>query len=67
MPPIFGRCRAPAASTPTRCARTFNMGIGMVVVVPAEAADVVTEAAGLPVHRIGTVVEQSAPERVVLR
>ncbi|HEX6491975.1 MAG TPA: AIR synthase-related protein [Candidatus Dormibacteraeota bacterium] len=47
--------------------RTFNMGIGMAVVVPEADAEAVSEAAGLPVYRIGRVVEQAAPERVVLR
>jgi phosphoribosylaminoimidazole (AIR) synthetase len=47
--------------------RTFNMGIGMVLVVPADQAGRVSAAAGLPVFEIGTVVEQSGPERVVLR
>jgi phosphoribosylaminoimidazole (AIR) synthetase len=47
--------------------RTFNMGIGMVVVVPESDAARVESVAGLPVHRIGRVVEQTGPERVVLR
>jgi phosphoribosylaminoimidazole (AIR) synthetase len=47
--------------------RTFNMGVGMVVVVPQEHADRVQMVAGLPVHRIGRVVELAGPERVVLR
>ena len=46
--------------------RTFNMGIGMVLIVPAEQAETVTGAAGMPVFHIGTVVEQSGAERVVL-
>lgn len=67
VPPIFEAIRAAGGVHPDEMWRTFNMGIGMAVVVPAEAAGEVTEAAGLPVRRIGTVVEQSAPERVVLR
>jgi phosphoribosylformylglycinamidine cyclo-ligase len=66
VPPIFEAIQRAGGVHPDEMWRTFNMGIGMVVVVPAEGADAVVEAAGLPVHRIGTVVEQSAPERVVL-
>ena len=47
--------------------RTFNMGIGMVVVVSQPDADRVAAVAGLEVHRIGRVVEVHGGERVVLR
>jgi phosphoribosylformylglycinamidine cyclo-ligase len=47
--------------------RTFNMGVGMVLVVPREAASTVTSAAGIPVWRIGEVVESAGGERVRLR
>lgn len=46
--------------------RTFNMGIGMVVVVPAGADDPGT-ADGMPVWRIGTVVPVSSGPRVILQ
>ncbi len=44
--------------------RTFNMGVGMVVAVPRAQADAVSSAAGIPVWRIGEVVESTAGERV---
>jgi phosphoribosylformylglycinamidine cyclo-ligase len=47
--------------------RTFNMGVGMVVVARAEHADVVSEAAGVPVRVIGRVLKASSGERVLLR
>jgi phosphoribosylformylglycinamidine cyclo-ligase len=47
--------------------RTFNMGVGMVVVAPAEHADIVSEAAGVPVRVIGRVLKASSGERVLLR
>jgi len=67
VPPLFGAIQKAGGVHPDEMWRTFNMGIGMVVVVPAEQAAEAGEAAGLPVHRIGRVVEQAAPERVVLR
>jgi hypothetical protein len=39
----------------------------MVLVVPPEHAGSVQMVAGMPVHRIGRVVAQTGPERVVLR
>jgi phosphoribosylformylglycinamidine cyclo-ligase len=67
VPPIFEAIRQVGSVHPDEMWRTFNMGIGMVVVVPEDDAARCAEAAGLPVHRIGRVVEQAAPERVVLR
>jgi phosphoribosylformylglycinamidine cyclo-ligase len=67
VPPIFEAIQRVGGVHPDEMWRTFNMGIGMVVVVPEADAARCTEAAGLPVHRIGRVVEQAAPERVVLR
>ena len=67
MPPIFPALQRAGGISPDEMWRTFNMGVGMVVVVPQEHADRVSMVAGLPVHRIGRVVEQSGPERVVLR
>jgi phosphoribosylformylglycinamidine cyclo-ligase len=65
--PIFEAIQRVGGVHPDEMWRTFNMGIGMVVVVPEADAQACTESAGLPVHRIGRVVEQTAPERVVLR
>jgi phosphoribosylformylglycinamidine cyclo-ligase len=44
--------------------RTFNMGVGMVIAIPRAQADAVTSAAGIPVWRIGEVVESTGGERV---
>jgi phosphoribosylformylglycinamidine cyclo-ligase len=46
--------------------RTFNMGVGMVVIVPPDVPEIAA-AAGVPVWRIGEVVPQSGPRRVILR
>ncbi len=67
VPAIFTALQSAGGISPDEMWRTFNMGIGMVVVVPESDAGRVEMAAGLPVHRIGRVVEQSGPERVVLR
>jgi phosphoribosylaminoimidazole (AIR) synthetase len=47
--------------------RTFNMGIGMVAVVPDETARAVTSLDGHAVHRIGRVVPARGAERVRLQ
>ncbi len=67
VPPLFTAIQDAGGVHPDEMWRTFNMGIGMVVVVPEPDAARVSAAAGLPVHRIGRVVEQAGPERVVLR
>jgi phosphoribosylformylglycinamidine cyclo-ligase len=49
--------------------RTFNMGIGMILVVPEESADVALRglrAAEQGAHVIGRVIASDTPERVVL-
>ena len=66
VPAIFTALQEVGGVHPDEIWRTFNMGVGMVAVVPAEQADTVTEAGGLPVWRVGTVVRRSGPERVVL-
>ncbi len=67
MPAIFPALQQVGGISPDEMWRTFNMGIGMVVVVPEEHAARVETVSGLPVYRIGRVVEQTGPERVVLR
>jgi phosphoribosylformylglycinamidine cyclo-ligase len=67
VPAIFPALQQVGGISPDEMWRTFNMGIGMVVVVPEEHASRVEMVSGLPVHRIGRVVEQTGPERVVLR
>ena len=67
VPGVFRAIQEAGGVHPDEMWRTFNMGVGMVVVVPASQAGAVAGAAGMRVWRVGTVVEQSSPERVVLR
>jgi phosphoribosylformylglycinamidine cyclo-ligase len=63
LPPVFGWLAGTADIAPAEMARTFNCGIGMVVVVAADAADAATRvltAAGETVHRIGEIVARPA-------
>jgi len=66
-PPIFSALQNAGGIHPEEMWRTFNMGIGMVVVVPADVAGAVTRAAGLDVLRIGRIVDGAGSERVLLR
>jgi phosphoribosylformylglycinamidine cyclo-ligase len=50
--------------------RTFNCGVGMIVVAAPEDADVVEAAlnkAGMPPIRLGAIVPQQGSERVTYR
>ena len=67
VPPIFTAIQEVGGVHPDEMWRTFNMGVGMAVVVPAEQGSSLSDVAGLPVFVIGRVVERSGPERVVLR
>jgi phosphoribosylformylglycinamidine cyclo-ligase len=67
VPAIFDAIENVGGVHPDEMWRTFNMGIGMVVIVPADQASAVTSAAGIDVLRIGRVITQSTSERVVLR
>ena len=61
LPPVFGWLAAEANLTPAEMARTFNCGIGMVVIAGAAAAEHVADVltgAGETVHRIGRIVER---------
>jgi len=58
QPRLMAFLQAQGNIEPQEMARTFNCGIGMVAVVPADQADTVAaelEAAGETVHRIGTI------------
>jgi phosphoribosylformylglycinamidine cyclo-ligase len=70
IPPIFRWLQSVGTGVePSEMARTFNIGIGMVVVVAAEAADEVQAqiaAQGETVFRIGTL-ESAAPDAVPVR
>ena len=60
LPPLFAWLQAGGAIEPEELARTFNCGIGMVVVVARHEADTVAAAlaaAGERVHRIGHIDE----------
>jgi phosphoribosylformylglycinamidine cyclo-ligase len=67
VPPLFGAIERAGGVMPDEMWRTFNMGVGIVVAVPRAQADTVAHAAGLPVWRIGEVIESSGGERVSLR
>ena len=66
VPPIFGAIQQAGGVHLEEMWRTFNMGVGMVVIVPADVP-AIAEAAGIPVWRIGEVVPQSGTRRVILR
>ncbi len=58
VPPVFGLVREAAGASVEDMRATFNMGIGMVLVVPSERAPEVLErstAAGTPAFEIGRV------------
>ncbi|WP_026352407.1 phosphoribosylformylglycinamidine cyclo-ligase [Yoonia vestfoldensis] len=60
LPPVFGWLVQTGSMAQAELLKTFNAGIGMVLVVDAARADVLTEllqGAGETVHRIGTVTE----------
>ena len=66
-PRLFTALQEAGGIHPEEMWRTFNMGIGMIVVVPAAQADTLTEAAGLPVLRVGSVISDGDSDRVVIR
>ena len=60
LPPVFGWLRAAGGLEEAELLRTFNAGIGMVLVVAPEAAETLSTllaGQGERVHRIGTVTE----------
>jgi len=60
VPPIFGEIQARGRVSDDEMHGTFNMGLGMILVVDTKDVD-----SGSLV--VGEVVEQKGPERVVLR
>jgi len=68
VPPIFSALQRAGGIHPEEMWRTFNMGIGMVAIVPAADAHGIETLAGVPTSVIGTVATaaKSAP-RVSLR
>lgn len=67
VPPIFGALQNAGNIHDSEMWRTFNMGVGLVVIVPAADAQVLTSLAGLEVFQLGRVVETHGQERVALR
>ena len=65
VPAIFRAIQELGGVKPDEMWRTFNMGVGMVVVVPPEHAAAALDA-GVQAWRVGSVVATSGPERVVL-
>jgi phosphoribosylformylglycinamidine cyclo-ligase len=65
VPPIFSLLQSRGDIADEEMVRTFNLGIGMTAVVPAELADAAVAAIG-DAHRIGTVVEVAHGEGRVL-
>jgi phosphoribosylformylglycinamidine cyclo-ligase len=66
VPPLFTAIERAGGVMPEEMWRTFNMGVGMVIAVPRAQADAVSSAAGIPVWRLGEVVESGGGERVTL-
>jgi len=66
-PAVFQWLQEAGNVTEEEMQRTFNCGIGMVVVVPANAADAATaqlEAAGETVYRLGRVIPRAGESAV---
>ena len=66
IPPLFTAIQQAGGVHLEEMWRTFNMGVGMVVIVPPDAPPIAA-VAGVPVWRIGEVVPQSGTRRVNLR
>jgi phosphoribosylformylglycinamidine cyclo-ligase len=69
VPPVFSWLAAVGGVARNEMLRTFNCGVGMIVVVAAEEADRVTlelELQGETVMRVGKLVE-AGEERVIYR
>ncbi|MGD1034306.1 MAG: phosphoribosylformylglycinamidine cyclo-ligase [Candidatus Dormibacteria bacterium] len=67
VPALFSALEAVGGVQPEEMWRTFNMGIGMVVVVPAALAGAAgASAAGLPLLRLGEIVEARDGHQVIL-
>ena len=66
VPPLFNAIQEAGGVHLEEMWRTFNMGVGMVVIVPPDVPSIAA-AAGMPVWRIGEVVPQSGTRRVILR
>jgi phosphoribosylformylglycinamidine cyclo-ligase len=68
VPVLFSALETVGGVRAEEMRRTFNMGIGMVVVVPASAVPLAgVAAAGLPVIPLGEIVDARDGHQVVLR
>ena len=68
VPALFTALEAVGGVRAEEMWRTFNMGIGMVVVVPAAAASAAgVSAAGLPIIPLGEIVDATDGHQVVLQ
>ena len=67
VPPIFSALQSAGGINAEEMWRTFNMGLGMVVVVSAAEASAVREAGGMRVADVGRVIQQDDGPRVILR
>jgi phosphoribosylformylglycinamidine cyclo-ligase len=64
VPPLFGHLARLGGVSPVEMQRTFNLGVGMVIAVPADRADearALLEEQGETVHRIGRVLAAEHP------
>jgi phosphoribosylformylglycinamidine cyclo-ligase len=69
IPPVFGWLMRTGGIEAREMARTFNCGIGMILIVAPEAAETVERAlaeAGETVHRIGRLAERSSGQASVV-
>src|SRR5690606_36761506 len=69
MPPVFEWLQREGAVADTEMWRTFNCGIGFVLVVPRDAVEAfgdVLDAAGLPHRPIGLVDDATGGERLLI-
>lgn len=69
LPPVFGWLKRTGNVDAAEMARTFNCGVGMVVIVPADKADAaiaLLAEKGEKASRIGTVVPRAGDHRVVI-
>jgi phosphoribosylformylglycinamidine cyclo-ligase len=66
VPAIFRALQETGGIHPAEMWRTFNMGVGMVIVIPQDQV-AAAQAAEPAAWRVGRVVENPGPERVVLR
>ena len=67
VPPLFTALQRQGGVQDDEMWRTFNMGVGMVIVVPAAQADTMQEAAGLRLWKVGEIVAAEGGKRVVMR